>query len=99
MGCASRDGSGLRCVANHFDVVPIRADDESCIIARMVLRAQTRRTVVLAARRERCAMEGFDLLAIVGREREMKMCRLFLCLVQAQRSLGLGAEFDAVRRW
>ena len=33
------EGLGLGFVANHFDVVPVRTNDESCIVVRMVLRA------------------------------------------------------------
>ncbi len=46
---------GLGFVANHFDVVPVRPNNESCIVIRMVARAQAspfmtqrcRRTAVL----------------------------------------------------
>jgi len=71
-------------VANHFDVVPVRTNDESCIIVRLVVRAQTRRTIVFAARLQSCAIEGFDLPAILGRERQVKMRRLLLSLADAQ---------------
>jgi hypothetical protein len=71
-------------VANHFDVVPIRANDESCKVVRVVVRAETRRAIVFATRPQSCAMEGFDLLAIFGLERQVKMRRLLPGLVQAQ---------------
>ena len=71
-------------VANHFDVVPGRPNDESCVVVRAVLRAQTRRTIVFATRLQSRAIESFDLLAILGRERQVKMRRLLLGLVQAQ---------------
>ena len=70
--------SGLGFVADHFDVVPVRTDDESCIVICVVVRAQTRRTIVFAARLQSRAVEGFDLLAILGRERQVKMRRLLL---------------------
>ena len=75
---------GLGFVANHFDVVPVRTNDESCIVVRVVVRAQTRRTIVFATRLQSRAIESFDLLAILGRERQVKMRRLLLGLVQAQ---------------
>jgi hypothetical protein len=78
------EGLGLGFVANHFDVVPVRTDDESCIVVRVVLRAQTRCTVVFATRLQSCVIESSDLLAILGRERHVKMRRLLLGLVQAQ---------------
>ena len=54
-------------VANHFDVVSVRTNDESCIVVRVVVREQTRRTVVFATRLQSRAIESFDLLAILGR--------------------------------
>ena len=45
---ASNEGLGFGFVANHFDVVPVWTNDESCIVVRVVLRAQTRRTIVFA---------------------------------------------------
>jgi len=71
-------------VADHFDVVPVQTDDERCIVVRVVMRAQTRRTIVFAARLQSRAIESFDLPAILGRERQVKMRRLLLGLVQAQ---------------
>jgi len=78
------EGLSLGFVANRFDVVPIRTNDEGCIVVRVVFRAQTRRAIVFATRLQRRAMESFDLLAILGRERQVKMRRLLLGLVQAQ---------------
>ena len=75
---------GLGFVANHFDVVPVRTDDESCVVVRVVLRAQTRRTIVFATRLQSRVIESFDLLAMLVRERQVKMRRLLLGLVQAQ---------------
>src|SRR5258705_956274 len=92
------EGLGLGFVANHLDVVPVRTNDESCIVVRVVVRAQTRRTIVFAARLQSCAIESFDLLAILGRERKLKMRRLLLGLVQAQSSPTLSAKLDTVRR-
>ena len=71
-------------VAHHFDVVPIRTHDESRIVVRVVVRAQTRRAIVLATRLESRAIESFDLAAILGRERQVKMRRLLLGLANAQ---------------
>src|SRR5204863_9901186 len=96
-GAARELGLGL--VADHFDVVPVRTNDESCIVVRVVVRAQTRRTIVFATRLKSRAIESFDLLAILGGERQVKMRRLLLGLVQAQRSLTLWwAKLDPVRR-
>jgi hypothetical protein len=77
------DWLGLGFVANHFDVVPVRTNDESCIVVRVVVRAQTRCTIVFATRLQSRAIESFDLLAILGRERQVKMRWLLLGLVQA----------------
>ena len=78
------EGSGLRFVANRFDVVPVWTNDERCIVVHAVVRAQARRTIVLATRLQSRTIERFDLLAILGRERQVKMRRLLLGLVQAQ---------------
>src|SRR5256714_10475269 len=78
------EGLGLGFVANHFDVVPVRTKDESHIVVRVIIRAQTRRTIVFATRLQSRAIESFDLLAILGRERQVKMRRLLLGLVRAQ---------------
>ncbi|MNH45420.1 hypothetical protein D3C79_1078570 [compost metagenome] len=50
----------------------------------MVARAQTRRTVVFATRCQSGAVESVDLLAALGREGQVKMCRFLVGLVQAQ---------------
>jgi hypothetical protein len=84
VGVPLMEGLGLGFVANHFDVVSVRTNDESCIVVRVVVRAQTRRTIVFATRLQSRAIESFDLLAILGRERQVKMRRLLLGLVQAQ---------------
>ena len=73
-----------RLMANHFDVVPVRTDDESRIVIRVVVRAQTRRTIVFATRLQSQAIESGDLLAILGRERQVKMRWVLVGLEQAQ---------------
>src|SRR5262249_23263648 len=78
------EGLRLGFVANHFDVVPVRTKGESCIVVRVVLRAQTRRTIVFAPRLHSRAIESVNLVAILGLERQVKMRRLFCGLVQAQ---------------
>ena len=78
-------------MAHHFDVVPVRPDDEGGVIVRVVLRPQARRTVVPAARPQGRAMEGIDLLATFGRERQMQVRRLLLGLADAQRRRIAGA--------
>src|SRR5438094_8315636 len=92
------EGLGLGFVANNFDVVPVRTNDESCIVVRVVVRAQTRRAIVFATRLHCRAIESFDLLAILGRERQVKTRRLLLGLVQAQSSLTHRTKLDTVRR-
>ena len=83
------EGLGLGFVANRFDVVPVRTNDESCIVVRVVARAQTRPTIVFGTRLQSRAIESFDLLAIFGRDRQVKMRRLLLGLVETQRNLTL----------
>ena len=64
------NGLGLGFATNHFDVLPVRTNDESCIVIRVVARTQTRRTIVFATRLRSRAIASFDLLAILGRERK-----------------------------
>lgn len=78
-------GSGLGLVADHFDVVPVRTNGESRKVVRVVVRAQARRTIVFAARLESCAMESLNLLAILGRERQVKTRWLLLGLEQTSK--------------
>ncbi len=95
----SMEGLGLGLVANRFDVMPVRTNDESCIVVRVVARAQTRRTIVFGTCLQSCTIESLDLLAIPGHERQVKMRRLLLGLIQAQRNLPLWlAKLDTVRR-
>jgi hypothetical protein len=85
------EASGPGLVANHFDVVPVRTNDESRIVIRVVLRAQTRGTIVFATRFHSCAIESFDLQSILGRERQVKMRGLLFGLPDAQRRLAVCA--------
>ena len=71
-------------MANHFDVVPVRTNDESCIVVRVVVRAHAGRTIVLATRFQSRALEVLDLPAILRHERQVKMRGLLHSLVQAQ---------------
>src|SRR4029079_7128831 len=57
-----------------------------------------RLAIVFATCLQRRAIEGIDLMAILGRERQVQMRRLLLRLEQAQRSLALCAKLDTVRR-
>ena len=77
---------------------PVRTDDESRIVVRVVVRAQPRRTIVLATRLQSRAIERFHLPAILGGERQVQVRRLLFGLVQAQRSLALRAQLDTVCR-
>src|SRR5688572_23605884 len=93
------EGLGPGLVANRFDVVPVRTYDESRIVVCVVVRAQARRAIVFGAGLQSRAIEGFDLLAILGAERQVKMRRLLIGLKQAQRNLALWwAKLDTVRR-
>ena len=71
-------------MANHFDIVPVRSNDKSRIVVRVVVRAQARRTIVPATRLQSRAIKSLDLLAILGRKRQVKMRRLLPGLIQAQ---------------
>jgi hypothetical protein len=76
--------SGLGFVTNRFDIVPVRTNDESGIVVRVVARAEPWRTVVFGTRLKRRAIESVDLPAIPGRECHVKMRRLLLGLEKAK---------------
>ena len=78
--CPVLESSGLGFMANYFDVVLIGANDESRVVVRVVARAQTRRAIVLATRRQRRSIERVDLRTSIGNERQMKMCWLLVSL-------------------
>jgi len=71
-------------MANHLDVVSVGTDNESRIVVRVVVGAQSRRTIIFAACLQSGTIEGFDLLAILSPERQVKMRRLLLGLEQTQ---------------
>jgi hypothetical protein len=60
-------------MANGFDVVPVRTNDESRIVVRVVLRAQTRSTIVFATGRQGRTKKRIHLLVTLGRERQVEM--------------------------
>ncbi len=72
-------------MANHFDIVPVRTNDEGCIVVRVILRAQARRAIAFSTRAQRRSIKRVDLLAILGRKRQVKMRRfLFGYFTNAQ---------------
>ena len=89
LGLSLNELLGLAFMADRFDVVPVRTNDEGRIVASMVVRAQTRCTIVFAARCQGRAIERFDLLATLRRERQVKVRRFLLGLEQAQRNLAI----------
>ena len=76
--------SGLGLMANHFDVVPVRTNDESCIVVRVVARTQTRRAIVFATGLQCRTIESVDLPARRRRERQVKMRRFLFGLKETQ---------------
>ena len=70
-------------MANRLDVVAVWTNHESGVVILVVIWTQAWCAVVSATRLKRCAIECFDLLAILGRERQVKMRRLLFGLIQA----------------
>ena len=58
-------------MADRFDVVAIRIEDEGRIVARMVLGAKPGTTVVASARCECFLVEGIHPGAVIGGERDV----------------------------
>ncbi|OGP00075.1 MAG: hypothetical protein A2Z93_00760 [Curvibacter sp. GWA2_64_110] len=79
-----------------FDVVTVRSNDEGAIVIGMVMRTKTRCTVVFAAGLQCCAIEVPDLLAILGRERDVQRRRFFGSLEQPKRRLALRPHAETV---
>ena len=52
-------------MTHRLDVVPVGVEHEGAVVVRVVVRAQTRRTVVLAARRKRGLVERIDGRAVL----------------------------------
>src|SRR5512143_3434841 len=99
MRVRSSESSVLGFMADRFDVVAVRTNDESRVVVRVIVRTQTRWTIVLASCLQRCSIEGFNLLSILGHEREVKTSPLVLGLEDAQRSVAVwAAKLDTVRR-
>ena len=59
-------------MADCFDVVAIRIEDEGPIVARMVLRAKPRTAVVAPTRRHCRLMEGVNGEAVIGSKRDVE---------------------------
>jgi hypothetical protein len=67
-GVSAPEVSAVLCrsMADRFDVVGVRIKDEGPIVARMVLRAKPRTTVVAPARRDGRLVEGINGGALGG---------------------------------
>jgi hypothetical protein len=59
-------------MADRFDVVTLRIEDECPIVARMVPRAKPRTAVVMPTRRHGRLMEGINSGALIGSKRDME---------------------------
>jgi hypothetical protein len=59
-------------MADRFDVVAVRIEDEGSIVARMVLGAKPRSSVVALTRRHCRLMEGVNSGAVIGTRGDMK---------------------------
>ena len=89
---------GLGFMAHYFDVVSVRTNDESCIVVRVVIRAQFRRAIVFASGLHSRAIESVDLVTIFGPERQVKTGGFLLRLVQDQRSFILQTKLYTITR-
>lgn len=64
------DGLSPGSVAYRFNVVPIRTNDKNCVVVCVVVRSQTRRTIVLSTRPQSWMIENFSFLAILDRRND-----------------------------
>jgi hypothetical protein len=66
-------------MADRFDVVAVRIEDEGPIVARMILRAKPRTAVVAPTRRDGRLMEGINGETVIGSKRDVEgLARLAL---------------------
>ncbi len=92
------EGLGLGLVEDCFNVVTVRVNDEGGVVATVVLRPQTRRTVVPAPGGQGCTVERLDFLPTACREGQVKMGWELRRLVQAQRRSASAHDLHAVGR-
>jgi hypothetical protein len=59
-------------MADRFDVVAVRIEDEGPIVARMVLRAKPRTAVIAPTCRHGRLMEGINSGALIGSKRDVE---------------------------
>src|ERR1043165_5295309 len=71
-------------VADGFDGVAVRIEYEGAVIVWVVVRTQSRRTVVATARGERSAIEGVYLITGVGAKRDVNRRLLRLTLADPE---------------
>ena len=90
---AARLAALTRRVADGLDVVAVGIEHERAVVVRVILRAQARRAVVLAAGRERCAVERIDAGAILGHDRDVQ--RLLQLAFAADPEVRLAADAEA----
>src|SRR2546427_7742285 len=79
-------------VTNGFDIVSVGVENERAVIIRMVVRAQARSAVVLAARGDRRTIERIDVRPRVGAKRDMNRRNIGLALADPEIRLRRHAE-------
>jgi len=93
----ARRGSGLWPVAHGFDIVTIRTNDKGAVVVRVVLRPQTRRTVVAAARGNGVSIEVVDLTPGLCGKREVQRSALHRAGAEPERRFVVSSQPDGVR--
>src|SRR5258706_14296864 len=85
----------FRLVANGFDIVSVRIDDEGAVVVWMVNVPDPRCTVVFAAGRKRRFVEFSHLLAVGGGERNVD--RTTRLLIRPKPELGFARKLGSAR--
>jgi hypothetical protein len=90
-------GLGLGRVADSFNVVTIGSNDKCGVVARMVVRAQTRRAVVLGSGEKGGLVERVHLGAIPSRKGQMQGAGCCAGWCEKEARLAIRAEAGALR--
>ena len=89
---------GLAFMAHRLKIVPIRTDDECCVVIGVIVGTDARCAIIFAPCLQRSAIEIINLPACLSDERNVKWHRRPRSLAQTQRSIVSTVQFDSVRR-
>src|SRR5712675_629438 len=93
----SERATSRRHMADGLDIVTVQVEHEGAIVARVVVRPQTRCAIVLAAGCERGAIESIDRGAVLGHEGDVDVALWPFAQCQPEIGLAIIAKADIAR--